>query len=107
MRYVTTPPRSTSSDRLRDRSSDHSARVLAGQIGSRPIALVAIHEWVARVIFSHRGFDESTDPGYVQPVALEREAEREGVSLNHLVVAKLAVQLNRLAGVRPKSDLDL
>ncbi len=30
--------------------------------------------------------------------ALEREAESEGVSLNHLVVAKLAVQLDGLAG---------
>ena len=30
--------------------------------------------------------------------ALEREAEGEGVSLNHLVVAKLAVQLDNLAG---------
>jgi hypothetical protein len=39
-------------------------------------------------------------------LALEREAEREGVSLNHLVVAKLAVQLNSSTGVRPKSDVD-
>ena len=31
-------------------------------------------------------------------LALEREAEREGVSLNHLVVAKLAAQLNSMAG---------
>jgi hypothetical protein len=30
--------------------------------------------------------------------ALEREAEREGVSLNQLVVAKLAAQLNALTG---------
>ena len=30
--------------------------------------------------------------------ALEREADAEGVSLNQLVVAKLAVQLNSLAG---------
>ena len=40
-------------------------------------------------------------------LALEREAEREGVSLNHLVVAKLAVQLDSLVGVRPKSEVDL
>jgi predicted HicB family RNase H-like nuclease len=40
-------------------------------------------------------------------LALEQEAEREGVSLNHLVVTKLAVQLNRLVGVRPKSGFDL
>ena len=39
-------------------------------------------------------------------LALEREAEREGVSLNHLVVTKLAVQLNSLAGVGPRSDVD-
>jgi predicted HicB family RNase H-like nuclease len=32
--------------------------------------------------------------------ALEREAQREGVSLNQLVVAKLAVQLNTLTGER-------
>jgi predicted HicB family RNase H-like nuclease len=32
-------------------------------------------------------------------VALEREAVREGVSLNQLVVAKLAAQLDRLAGL--------
>ncbi len=32
--------------------------------------------------------------------ALEQEAEREGVSLNQLVVAKLAVQLNTLTGTR-------
>src|SRR5689334_23575701 len=31
-------------------------------------------------------------------LALERDAEREGVSLNQLVVAKLATQLNSLAG---------
>jgi hypothetical protein len=31
-------------------------------------------------------------------LALEREAQREGVSLNQLVVAKLAIQLNSLAG---------
>jgi hypothetical protein len=30
--------------------------------------------------------------------ALEREAEKEGVSLNQLVVAKLAAQLNTLTG---------
>lgn len=30
--------------------------------------------------------------------ALEREAEREGVSLNQLVVAKLAAQLNTMTG---------
>lgn len=30
--------------------------------------------------------------------ALEREAEREGVSLNQLVVAKLAAQLSTIAG---------
>jgi hypothetical protein len=30
--------------------------------------------------------------------ALEREAEQEGVSLNQLVVAKLAAQLSRIAG---------
>ena len=33
-------------------------------------------------------------------IALEREAKREGVSLNQLVVAKLAAQLDTLAGVR-------
>ena len=32
-------------------------------------------------------------------LALEREAQREGVSLNQLVVAKLASQLSRLVGV--------
>jgi HicB family len=32
-------------------------------------------------------------------IALEREAQREGVSLNQLVVAKLAAQLDTLAGV--------
>jgi hypothetical protein len=32
--------------------------------------------------------------------ALEKEAETEGVSLNQLIVAKLAVQLNVLAGTR-------
>jgi hypothetical protein len=32
--------------------------------------------------------------------ALEREANAEGVSLNQLIVAKLAVQLNVLAGAR-------
>jgi hypothetical protein len=32
--------------------------------------------------------------------ALEKEAETEGVSLNQLIVAKLAVQLNVLAGAR-------
>jgi hypothetical protein len=31
-------------------------------------------------------------------IALEREAKREGVSLNQLVVAKLAAQLETLAG---------
>jgi site-specific DNA-methyltransferase (adenine-specific) len=35
-------------------------------------------------------------------LALEREADREGVSLNQLVVAKLAMQLNRLNG-QPKA----
>jgi uncharacterized protein (DUF1778 family) len=33
--------------------------------------------------------------------ALEREAKQEGVSLNQLVVTKLAVQLNTLVGDRP------
>jgi predicted HicB family RNase H-like nuclease len=32
-------------------------------------------------------------------IALEREAKREGVSLNQLVVAKLAAQLDTLAGL--------
>jgi predicted HicB family RNase H-like nuclease len=36
--------------------------------------------------------------------ALEREAEEEGVSLDQLVLTKLAIGLNRLTGVDPRPE---